>query len=134
MDVTFSLLALPWLDTKNYHIHLNSSDCQPYEITTTHIKIKAPFRGCGTTFVEHSHVIIYYNSVVARLSQKLWPNLVITRIPDVEFPFKCAYERKIVMKQTYQIPIGEWKTYHNLSLFVPYSVIKKYYKFIMIII
>lgn len=106
IDVTFNLLAFPWLHDKNYHIHLNSSECVPYEITPTFIKIRAPFTGCGTIFVEYSHVIIYYNNLIAHMTEKLWPNLVITRVPDVVFPFKCAYERRKYLTQNYRIPVG----------------------------
>jgi hypothetical protein len=107
MDVTFNLFDSPWLDTDNYHIHLNSSHCEPYEFTKTHIRIQAPLDGCGTTVKQHDHVAIFYNSLIAHLSKDKWRNKIINRVPDVVFPFSCAYERRITMKQTFRVPVGK---------------------------
>ncbi|XP_031553040.1 uncharacterized protein LOC116290179 [Actinia tenebrosa] len=120
MDVTFNLLEFPFLDTNNYHIHLNSSECEPYEFTNTYLRIQVPLSGCGTTVKQHGQVASYYNSLIVRLAKEKWRNKLINRVPDLVFPFQCAYKKTIVEERSIQVPIDSLKVnaLHSSPLYV----------------
>ena len=106
MDVQLNRLIYPWLDETKHALHLVRSNCTPYSVTDTDVKIQAPLDGCGTTRVQKSSFVSEFrNMFVARV--KPVRESRITYLPDTYFLFHCVYEMVPSQGITVLQPIGE---------------------------
>ncbi|XP_001628544.2 ZP domain-containing protein [Nematostella vectensis] len=84
------------LDTS--YLHLNDKSCRSTEITDEHVIFRTALEGCGTTHnvSDDGKYIVYYNSITGNM-KSLTTESVITREHQAVMPFKCSYERKVVL-------------------------------------
>lgn len=91
MDISLSRLVYPWLNPDLLHMNLIQSNCTAYNVTDIEVRIQAPLDGCGTrTLVKNKYVLESRNVFIARVKRPR--GFSITYLPDIYFPFDCAYE------------------------------------------
>ena len=92
MQLTLDRLIYPWLQPSYFKMHLLDNRCYPYLVNETHIIVKTSFRECKTMKKNSSHRITYRNVLMAFVRGPPWR--VITRVPDVFFPFQCRFDHE----------------------------------------
>lgn len=104
MEVSFDRLLYPWMDSRNLHMHLKDPNCDSYSVVGKWLTITAPLDGCGTKAIHDGDVIKYVNTFVCHIPPE--PDRVISRVPDVWFPFNCTYGRGEPLTSVDVIPSG----------------------------
>lgn len=94
MQLNLDRLMYPWLQPSYFNMHLLDNHCQPYIINMTHIIVKTSFKDCKTMEKNSPRRITYRNILMAFVRAPSWK--VITRVPDIFFPFQCHFEREKV--------------------------------------
>ena len=107
MKVYFDLLLYPWLDSRNMHMHLIDPACDSYSITDQWLTVKVPLDGCGTQYIHEGDVIKYVNTFMCHVLPS--PDRLISRVPDIWFPFNCTYGRGHPLKIIGALPLGKIK-------------------------
>ncbi|XP_022782999.1 uncharacterized protein LOC111323825 [Stylophora pistillata] len=87
MQLTLDRLTYPWLHPKSFDMHLLDSSCRPYHVNFTHIKVKTKYNECKTVGMNSSGGVAYHNVLIALLRPE--PGRLVTRVPDILFPFHC---------------------------------------------
>ena len=105
MVVRFNRLLYPWLDSRNLHMHLIDPNCNNYSIAGKWLTVRVPLRGCGTESSHQGDVIKYFNTFVCHVVPG--PGMVISRVPDVWFPFNCTYGGGELSSSIDVLPIGK---------------------------
>lgn len=92
MQLTLDRLTYPWLHQKYFDMHLIDDNCRPYHVNFTHIIVKTTYRECKTMKINSADGVIYRNTLMAFV--KAQPGELVTRVPDVLFPFQCRFDDK----------------------------------------
>lgn len=92
MQLTLNRLTYPWLHPKYFDMHLLDNDCGLFHVNFTHIVAKTAYGDCKTTRRNTADGVIYGNILMAFV--RFLPGQVITRVPDVFFPFQCLFDPK----------------------------------------
>ena len=105
MQLTLDRLTYPWLHPKYFDMHLLDSNCRPYHVNFTHIMVKTKYVNCKTVKRNSPSGVTYRNTLIASLRPQ--PGTIITRVPDVLFPFQCQPNHgKLSSISTKDIPKG----------------------------
>ena len=104
MEVRFDRLLYAWLDSRNLHMHLIDPNCDNYSVTGKWLTVTVPLDGCGTKPVHDGDVIKYVNTFICHVLPN--PDSVISRVPDVWFPFNCTYGRGKPLRSTDVLSLG----------------------------
>lgn len=117
MQLTLSRLTYPWLHPKYFDMHLLDNNCGLFHVNFTHIIVKTTYKECKTTRRNIADGVIIYDNILMAFV-RFQPGQVITRVPDVFFPFQCRFDPKkstsIPSKTSDPKGNGEW---NNLLLF-----------------
>ena len=73
-------------------MHLIAGNCRPYHVNFTHIIVKTTYGECKTMKRNSADGVIYRNILMAFV--KAQPGELVTRVPDVLFPFQCRFNHK----------------------------------------
>ena len=92
MQLTLNRLTYPWLQPKYFDMHLVDNRCRPYHVNFTHIIVKTTYGNCKTVAYNSSYDVTYRNILMAFV--KAPSGILITRVPDVLFPFQCRFNHK----------------------------------------
>ena len=92
MQLTLDRLTYPWLHPKYFDMHLIAGNCRPYHVNFTHIIVKTTYGECKTMKRNSADGVIYRNILMAFV--KAQPGELVTRVPDVLFPFQCRFDHK----------------------------------------
>lgn len=91
MQLTLSRLTYPWLHPKYFDMHLLDNSCGLFHVNFTHIIVKTTYGECKTARRNTADGVIIYGNILIALV-KFQPGQVITRVPDVFFPFQCRFD------------------------------------------
>lgn len=106
MEVTLSRLVYPWLDPSLLHMGLIQSNCTEYDVTDTYVRMQAPLAGCGTTVLRKNKFVLKFRNIF--IAQAKRPRgFSITYLPQIHFPFVCAYEMIRSPRRTMLQAIGK---------------------------
>ena len=86
MSITLPKLLLLGLNRE--HITLRDVNCVATE-TETHYILTTSLTGCGTTARHRNGAVVYSNTV---LEIPVADDAIITRVREIEIPFKCYYK------------------------------------------
>ncbi|KAL9978550.1 hypothetical protein ACROYT_G016078 [Oculina patagonica] len=92
MQLTLDRVTYPWLHPNFFDIHLMDDNCRPYHMNFTHIIVKTTYGECKTVKKNSADGVIYRNILMAFVKAR--PGELVTRLPDVLFPFQCRFDRK----------------------------------------
>ena len=92
MQLSLNRLTYPWLHPKYFDMHLLDDSCGISHVNFTHIIVITTYGGCKTTKKNTTDGVIYGNILMAFV--RFQPGQVITRVPDVFFPFQCRFDPK----------------------------------------
>ena len=92
MQLTLNRLTYPWLHPKYFDMHLLDKDCGLFHVNFTHIIAKTAYGECKTRRRNTPDGVNYGNILMAFV--RFLPGQVITRVPDVFFPFQCLFDPK----------------------------------------
>lgn len=93
MQLTLSRLTYPWLHPKYFDMHLLDNNCGLFHVNFTHIMVKTTYKECKTTRRNIADGVIIYDNILMAFV-RFQPGQVITRVPDVFFPFQCRFDPK----------------------------------------
>ena len=117
MQLTLNRLTYPWLHPKYFDMHLIDTSCGLFHVNFTHIMVKTTYGECKTAKRNTAEGVIIYDNILMAFV-RFQPGQVITRVPDVFFPFQCRFDPKkmtpISSKTSKPKGNGEWS---NLPLF-----------------
>ena len=94
MQLTLDRLTYPWLQPKYFDMRLLDSNCRPFHGNVTHVIVKTKHEECNTVRTSSPGGVIYRNILMALLRPQ--PGRLVTRVPDVLFPFQCRFDPKKV--------------------------------------
>ena len=110
MQLTLNRFTYPWLHPKYFDMHLLDNNCRLFHVNFTHITVKTTYGECRTSRRSTADGVIYGNILMAFV--RFQPGQVITRVPDVFFPFQCRLDLKkmtsISSKTSNPKGNGEW--------------------------
>ena len=106
MEVTLSRLVYPWLDPSLLHMSLIQSNCTEYDVTDMYVRMQVPLTGCGTTVLRKNKFVLKFRNIF--IAQAKRPRgFSITYLPQIHFPFVCAYEMTRLPGRTMLQAIGK---------------------------
>ena len=94
MQLTLDRLTYPWLQPKYFDMRLLDSNCRPFHVNVTHVIVKTKHEECNTVRTNSPGGVIYRNILMALLRPQ--PGRLVTRVPNVLFPFQCRFDPKKV--------------------------------------